>query len=172
MAGERRPWITQLSKRVNPPGEEPVDPATPWAIATHAGWRAYQQVKAHQGAAGVDAESMPDVEGSLKDTLSKIGNRRSSGSYVPPPVRAVGRPQTPGGTSVLGMPTVGDSIAQMVAKEPLEPFGEPQFPPDSEGYRPGKSALQAVAVTRQRGWRVTGWWNTTATHSLTAAITR
>jgi RNA-directed DNA polymerase len=153
MAGERRPWITQLSKQVNPQGEEPVDKAKPFAISKHAVWRAYQKVKANQGAAGVDAESITDFEGNLKDKLYKIWNRMSSGSYFPPPVRAVGIPKKTGGTRILGIPTVGDRIAQMVAKEHLEPFVEPQFHPDSYGYRPGKSALQAVAVTRKRCWR-------------------
>jgi hypothetical protein len=69
MAGERRPWITQLSTQVNQQWEEPVDQAKPCATSQHAVWRAYQQVKAKWGAAGVDAESMTDVEGNLKDHL-------------------------------------------------------------------------------------------------------
>jgi RNA-directed DNA polymerase len=130
-----------------------VDKAKPFAISKHAVWRAYQKVRANQGAAGVDAESLTDFEGNLKDNLYKIWNRMVSGSYFPPPVRAVEIPKKTGGTRILGIPTVGDRIAQMVAKEYLEPWVEPQFHPDSYGYRPGKSALQAVEVTRKRCWR-------------------
>lgn len=130
-----------------------MDKAKPLTISKHAVWRGYQRVKANHGAAGVDAVSLADFEGNLKNNLYKIWNRMSSGSYFPPPVRAVGIPQQTGGTRILGIPTVGDSIAQMVAKEYLEPWVEPQFHPDSYGYRPGKSALQAVEVTRKRCWR-------------------
>jgi RNA-directed DNA polymerase len=130
-----------------------VDKAKPFAISKHAVWQAYQKVQANQGAAGVDAESIADFEKHLKDNLYRIWNRMSSGSYFPPPVRAVGIPKKNGGIRILGIPTVGDRIAQMVAKEALEPLVEPQFHPDSYGYRPGKSALQAVEVTRKRCWR-------------------
>jgi RNA-directed DNA polymerase len=130
-----------------------VDKAKPFEISQHAVWRAYQRVKAHQGAAGVDAESLTDFEGHLKNTRYKIWNRMASGSDFPPPVRAVGIPKKTGGTRILGIPTGGDRLAQMVATESLAPLVEPQFHPDSYGYRPGKSALQAVEVTRQRCWR-------------------
>ena len=108
-----------------------MDKAKPFAISKYTVWRAYQKVRANQGAAGVDAESLTDFEGNLKDNLYKIWNRMVSGSYFPPPVRAVGIPKKTGGTRILGIPTVGDSIAQMVAKEYLEPLVEPQFHPDS-----------------------------------------
>ena len=130
-----------------------MDKAKPFMISKHAVWRGYQRVKANHGAAGVDAVSLTDFEGHLKNNLYKIWNRMASGSYFPPPVRAVGIPKKTGGTRILGIPTVGDSIAQMVAKEYLEPLVEPYFHPDSYGYRPGKSALQAVEVTRKRCWR-------------------
>lgn len=130
-----------------------MDKAKPFAISKHAVWQAYQKVQANQGVAGVDAESIADFEKHLKDNLYKIWNRMSSGSYFPPPVRAVSIPKKNGGTRLLGIPTVGDRIAQMVAKEALEPLVEPQFHPDSYGYRPSKSALQAVEVTRKRCWR-------------------
>jgi retron-type reverse transcriptase len=77
----------------------------------------------------------------------------AAGSSFPPPVRAVGIPQKTGGPRSRGIPTVGDSIAQMVATESLEPLVEPQCQPKSYGYRPGQSALEAVEGTRQRGWR-------------------
>ena len=130
-----------------------MDKAKPFDISKHAVWWAYQKVKANQGAAGVDAESIADFEKHLKDNLYKIWNRMSSGSYFPPPVRAVAIPKKTGGTRILGIPTVSDRIAQMVAKETLEPLVEPHFHPDSYGYRPGKSAIQAVEVTRKRCWR-------------------
>jgi RNA-directed DNA polymerase len=103
-----------------------VDKAKPCAISKHAVWQAYQKVQANQGAAGVDAESIADFEKHLKDNLYRIWNRMSSGSYFPPPVRAVGIPKKNGGIRILGIPTVGDRIAQMVAKEALEPLVEPQ----------------------------------------------
>lgn len=130
-----------------------MDKAKPFTISKHAVWRGYQKVKANHGAAGVDAVSLTDFEGNLKNNLYKLWNRMASGSYFPPPVRAVGIPKKTGGTRILGIPTVGDRIAQMVAKEVLEPLVEPSFHPDSYGYRPGKSALQAVEVTRKRCWR-------------------
>jgi RNA-directed DNA polymerase len=104
-------------------------------ISKHAVWRGYQRVKANHGAAGVDAVSLTDFEGNLKNNLYKIWNRMSSGSYFPPPVRAVGIPKKTGGTRILGIPTVGDRIAQMVAKEYLEPLVEPQFHPDSKPWK-------------------------------------
>jgi RNA-directed DNA polymerase len=130
-----------------------VDKAKPFDISKHAVWWAYQKVQANQGAAGVDAESIADFERHLKDNLYKIWNRMSSGSYFPPPVRAVSIPKKDGGIRILGIPTVSDRIAQMVAKEALEPLVEPHFHPDSYGYRAGKSAIQAVEVTRKRCWR-------------------
>ena len=86
--------------------------------------------------------------------LYKIWNRLSSGSYFPPPVQAVEIPKAGGkGVRVLGVPTVADRIAQTVVRLYLEPKVEPIFHPDSYGYRPGRSALDAVGVCRQRCWR-------------------
>jgi RNA-directed DNA polymerase len=130
-----------------------VDQAQPCAMSTHAGWRASQQVQANQGAAGVDAESMTDCAGNLQDQLDTMWHRMSSGRDVPPPVNAGGLPKQTGGTRRRGMPTGGDSMAQLVATESLAPFVAPQVQPDADGSRPGQSALQAVAVTRQRCWR-------------------
>ena len=115
--------------------------------------QAYRLVKANAGAAGVDKESLTDFERNLKDNLYKIWNRMSSGSYIPPAVRAVSIPKKSGGHRVLGIPTVSDRIAQMVVKLVFEPEVEPHFLFDSYGYRPNKSALDAVAVTRQRCWQ-------------------
>jgi RNA-directed DNA polymerase len=116
-------------------------------------WEAYKKVKANQGAAGVDAKSIKDFEKDLKDNLYRIWNRMSSGTYFPPPVRSVPIPKKDGGTRCLGIPTVSDRVAQAVVKLYLEPVVEPSFHPDSYGYRPKKSALDAVGVARQRCWR-------------------
>jgi len=116
-------------------------------------WEAYKRVKANRGAAGVDSESIEEFEGNLKNNLYKIWNRMSSGTYFPPPVRSVGIPKKDGGERRLGIPTVSDRIAQSVVKMYLEPVVEPYFHPDSYGYRPGKSAADALAATRQRCWR-------------------
>ena len=127
--------------------------AKPYGISKQEVWEAYKRVKANQGAAGVDEQSITDFEGRLKDNLYKIWNRMSSGSYFPPPVRTVKIPKTGGGERKLGIPTVSDRIAQMVVKSRLEPEVDPFFHPDSYGYRPGKSALEAVGQARQRCWR-------------------
>lgn len=113
---------------------------------------AYKLVKANAGAAGVDQQSIADFDKNLKDNLYKIWNRMSSGTYFPPSVKAVPIPKKQGGTRILGVPTVSDRIAQMVVKLVFEPIVEPYFYPDSYGYRPNKSALDAVGVTRQRCW--------------------
>jgi RNA-directed DNA polymerase len=111
-------------------------------------------VKANQGAAGVDGQSMAACEEDLEDNLYKLWNRMASGSDVPPPVRRVEIPKGDGsGTRPLGMPTVSERVAQAVVKAYLEPARERHFHPESYGYRPGKSALEAVGVARQRCWR-------------------
>ncbi|UOA10826.1 hypothetical protein KKZ03_13445 [Methylobacter sp. S3L5C] len=96
---------------------------------------------------------MEDFESELKNNLYKIWNRLSSGSYFPPPVRRVEIPKSNGQVRPLGIPTISDRIAQMVIKKRLEPLVEPYFHPDSYGYRPGKSALDAIAKARERCWR-------------------
>ncbi len=128
--------------------------AKPFDISKAQVWRAYKQVKANRGAAGVDAVSLSTFEKDLEDNLYKIWNRMSSGSYFPPPVRRVEIDKKEGGAKrVLGVPTVADRVAQTVAKQYLEPIVEPVFHPDSYGYRPGKSAHDALATTRKRCWR-------------------
>ncbi|WP_268795447.1 reverse transcriptase domain-containing protein [Paenibacillus sp. Leaf72] len=130
-----------------------MDKTKPYEISRHTVWEAYKRVKANQGAAGVDEESIQKFEANLKDNLYKIWNRMSSGSYFPPPVKAVEIPKKNGGVRILGIPTVGDRIAQMTVNLVFEPRVEPSFHPDSYGYRPGKSAIDAVRVTRTRCWR-------------------
>ena len=110
-------------------------------------------MKANQGAAGVDGQSIAEFEANLSGNLYKLWNRLSSGSYFPPPVRRVDIPKANGGTRPLGIPTVADRIAQEVARRYLEPILEPVFHPDSYGYRPGKSAIDAVRTARERCWR-------------------
>jgi RNA-directed DNA polymerase len=134
---------------------EPQPKDKPFAISKWVVWEAYQRVKANDGAAGVDGESIKEFERDLKGNLYKLWNRLSSGSYFPAPVRAVEIPKKhgQGKVRVLGVPTVADRIAQTVACLYLEPKVEPLFHPDSYGYRPGRSALQAVGVCRERCWR-------------------
>lgn len=119
-------------------------------------WKAYQQVKLNKGGAGVDDETIEAFEKDLKKNLYQIWNRMSSGSYFPPPVKLVEIPKSDGGKRPLGIPTVADRVAQMVAKLYLEPVLEPCFHEDSYGYRHNKSAHQALAKTRERCWE-TGW---------------
>lgn len=122
-------------------------------ISKHAVWEAYLRVKANKGSAGIDGQTMEDFEFDLKNNLYKIWNRLSAGSYFPPPVRRVEIPKSNGKLRPLGIPTISDRIAQMVVKNRLEPIVEPYFHNDSYGYRPGKSALDAIAQARQRCWR-------------------
>jgi len=137
----------------SPERKEPVDKTKSYEISKHVVMEAFQRVKANKGAAGVDDESLEEFEANLKDNLYKIWNRMSSGSYLPPPVKAVEIPKKTGGKRVLGVPTVADRVAQMVAKLYFEPLVEPLFHPDSYGYRPGKSAIDALEVTRKRCWK-------------------
>jgi RNA-directed DNA polymerase len=116
-------------------------------------YEAYLAVKSRAGAAGIDGETIEQFEADLKGNLYKIWNRMSSGTYFPPPMRAVTIPKKTGGQRVLGVPTVGDRVGQMVVKQVIEPKLDKVFLADSYGYRPGKSALDAVGVTRERCWR-------------------
>jgi len=114
---------------------------------------AWRRVKANGGSAGVDGQTIEVFEVKLKDNLYKIWNRMSSGSYFPSPVLLCEIPKEAGKVRTLGIPTVADRVAQMVVKMHLEPKVEPVFHPNSYGYRPGKSAHEAVGVTRERCWR-------------------
>ena len=125
----------------------------PFIIEKWRVYEAYKAVKSSKGAAGVDGQTIEQFEANLKGNLYKIWNRMSSGTYFPPPVRAVSIPKKSGGERILGVPTVSDRIAQMVVKQLIEPDLDPIFLPDSYGYRPGKSALEAVGVTRKRCWK-------------------
>lgn len=126
----------------------------PFEISKWEVWEAYQQVKRNQGAAGVDGVSIAEFETNLKNNLYRVWNRMSSGTWFPPAVRAVEIPKPHGGgTRVLGIPCVADRVAQTVVARRLEAAVEPVFHGDSFGYRPGRSALEAVERCRQRCWR-------------------
>jgi group II intron reverse transcriptase/maturase len=130
-----------------------LDKARSWSIPKLYVWDAYKRVKANRGAAGVDDLTIEEFERDLANNLYKLWNRMSSGSYFPPPVKRVNIEKRGGGFRPLGIPTVSDRIAQAVVKGYLEPELEKHFHPDSYGYRPGKSALDAVGVARERCWR-------------------
>jgi len=135
---------------------EPEPNERPFAIPKEMVREAYRRVKANKGAAGVDGESIKEFEVDLEANLYKLWNRMASGSYFPPPVRAVDIPKKSGGVRTLGVPTVADRIAQTVARMHLEPIVEPLFHADSYAYRPGRSAHNALRACRERCWR-TDW---------------
>jgi len=125
----------------------------PFNIDKRLVYEAYKAVKSNRGAAGVDEQTIEQFEADLSSNLYKIWNRMSSGTYFPPPVRAVAIPKKSGGERILGVPTVADRVAQMVVKQVIEPILDPIFLADSYGYRPKKSALDAVGATRERCWK-------------------
>ena len=130
-----------------------MDKAKSWSIPKRWVWDAYKRVKANRGAAGIDEQTIEEFERDLANNLYKLWNRMSSGSYFPPPVKRVHIDKRGGGSRPLGIPTVSDRIAQAVVKGYLERELEKHFHPNSYGYRPGKSALAAVGVARERCWR-------------------
>ena len=125
----------------------------PFAISRWLVWRSWEKVKANGGAPGIDGQTVEQFESDLHDGLYRLWNRMSSGSYFPSAVKAVEIPKPGGGTRILGVPTVVDRIAQTVVALELGKLVEPCFHPDSYGYRPGRSALDAVATCRERCWR-------------------
>jgi RNA-directed DNA polymerase len=130
-----------------------MDKAKSYHISKHVFMEAYKRVKANGGAPGIDGQTIEMFEKDLKRNLYKIWNRMSSGSYIPPAVKAVEIPKADGKKRKLGIPTVSDRIAQMVVKIYLEPFIEPHFHKDSYRYRPNKGCLDAVRITRERCWK-------------------
>jgi len=130
-------------------------PGKPFEISKAEVLQAWEKVKANKGAPGVDGCSIEEFEADLKNNLYKVWNRMSSGSYFPPPVRAVEIPKSHGGgTRILGVPTVADRVAQTVVARRLETRVEEIFHPDSYGYRPGRAARDAVEVCRRRCWSI------------------
>jgi len=125
----------------------------PLPITKRMVWNAYKQVRGNGKAEGVDGQSMAEFEQDMENNLYKLWNRLASGSYFPPAVRRVEIPKSGGGKRPLGIPTVADRIAQAVVKQHIEPELDRLFDPDSYGYRPGKSAHQAVGQARQRCWQ-------------------
>lgn len=125
----------------------------PFDVSKQLVWEAWKRVKANRGTYGIDLVSLEKFEADLPKNLYKIWDRMSSGSYFPPPVRRVDIPKDDGRTRPLGIPTVGDRVAQTVVKLVLEPLIDPIFHPNSYGYRPGKSAIDAVRQTRQLCWK-------------------
>jgi group II intron reverse transcriptase/maturase len=125
----------------------------PYDISMRMVLEAYRHVRANQGAAGIDDETIEMFEADLSRNLYKLWNRMASGSYFPPPVKQVEIPKKNGGVRVLGVPTVADRICQQVVKARIEGELEQLFHPDSYGYRLNKSAADAVAVTRERCWK-------------------
>jgi RNA-directed DNA polymerase len=123
-------------------------------ISRHQVLEAYKRVKANKGAGGIDGVDFAEFEKDLKNNLYKIWNRMSSGSYFPSAVKGVFIPKKNGKERLLGIPTIADRVAQMVVLMNFEPLVEPIFCPDSYGYRPNKSALDAVGVTRERCWKM------------------
>jgi RNA-directed DNA polymerase len=127
----------------------------PFEISQQQVLEAYRLVKANRGAAGVDGVNFEQYEQNLKNNLYKLWNRMSSGSYFPKAVKGVKIPKKSGtGRRLLGVPTIEDRVAQMVARNTLEPLLEPIFHEDSYGYRPNKSAIDAIRVTRERCWKM------------------
>lgn len=125
----------------------------PFSIPKKTVYEAWLRVKANKGAGGVDSETIEKFELKLSENLYKIWNKMSSGTYFPPAVKAVAIPKKTGGERILGIPTVADRVAQMTVKLHFEPLVEPSFSENSYGYRPNKSALDAVGVTRRRCWK-------------------
>ncbi len=170
MGMERRGCVDRLYWLVNQRWEEPLNKAKPFCISKRVVWEAYQRVKANQGAAGVDGESIAEFERDCQNNLYKLWNRMSSGSYFPPPVRRVDIPKDDGGKRALGIPTVTDRIAQMVVKMYLEPLVEPTFIRTLMGT--------GLASLRLRPWEspgsgagdTTGFWIWTSRASLTISI--
>lgn len=151
---ERRGSIVQLGKIEQPEnGRIQMEQAKPFSITKRQVWEAYKRVKANKGGAGVDEQTIEKFEENLSDNLYKLWNRMTSGSYFPSPVLRVEIPKGDGRMRPLGIPTVSDRVAQMVVKDILEPELEKHFHPDSYGYRPGKSALDAVGMARKRCWK-------------------
>lgn len=130
--------------------------AKPFDISQVEVWDAWVTVRGNKGAPGVDGVSIEAFEMDLKNNVYRVWNRMSSGTYFPPEVKAVAIGKPGGGTRVLGVPTVGDRVAQTVVAAHLSARVEPVFHPDSYGYRPGRSALDAVAACRVRCWEYDG----------------
>lgn len=151
---DRRGAVVQPELLAQPDeGRRQVAPAKSFVIDRWEVWQAYKRIKANKGGAGVDGVTMPEFEQDLKGNLYRIWNRLSSGSYFPPPVKRVEIPKSDGKVRALGIPTIADRIAQQVVRQRLEPLLEPVFHDSSYGYRPGRSAHDALREARKQCWR-------------------
>lgn len=139
-------------EKQRPPGraEKPFD------VSKEEVFRAWKKVRQAKGAPGADGVTVAEFEENLKDNLYRVWNRMASGTWFPPPVRAVEIPKADGGIRVLGVPTVADRIAQTVAAARIGAVVDPLFSDDSYGYREGRSGLEAVGTCRERCWKY-GW---------------
>ena len=158
MGPERRDRADQGQTEANPAGKEPRMRPKPkvksFEIPKRLVFQAWEKVRTNNGAPGVDAVSITEFAAREKDNLYLLWNRMSSGSYFPGPVRAVEIPKDHGaGVRILGVPNTADRVAQTAAAMLLEEKLEAIFHPDSYGYRPGRSAHDALAVTRKRCWK-------------------
>lgn len=151
--GERRGCVATSDSGANLAREEPRRSGRLFEISKREVWEAFKRVKANKGAAGIDGKTLEVFEANIKGNLYKVWNRMRSGSYFPPSVRSVEIPKKSGGVRTLGIPTVADRVAQSVIKARVERVLEPLFDQDSYGYRPNRSALQAVGATRKRCWK-------------------
>jgi len=133
--------------------EELMSKAKPFTISRDSVKEAYKLVYENKGSAGVDGQTIEDFHQQKDRNLYKIWNRMSSGTYFPPPVKAVPIPKKSGGERLLGIPTVSDRIAQAIVLQAIVPILDKVFLPDSYAYRPGRSAEDAIASTRERCWR-------------------
>lgn len=152
MVMERRGCVKSLALMYNWKQDDILVTTKPFNIPKQLVFQAYKLVRANAGSAGIDNQSIDEFSQDLKGNLYKLWNRMSSGSYFPPPVKEVAIPKKQGGVRKLGIPTVADRIAEMMVKLMMEPLLEPHFLDDSYGYRPNKSALDAIGVTRTRCW--------------------
>ena len=134
-------------------------------------YEAYQAIRSNGKAAGVDGQTLEQFEADLSRNLYKLWNRMSSGTYFPPPVRAVPIPKKSGGERILGVPTVADRVAQMVVKRAIESTLESIFLADSYGYRPNKSALDAVGLRESGAGSTIGYWSLTSEACSTTLTT-
>jgi group II intron reverse transcriptase/maturase len=151
MGVERRAEVIQLRLPLTTPkgGRDSGAETKSIPITKRMIWESYKRVKRNKGAAGIDEETLVMYEERLQDNLYMLWNRMSSGSYFPPPVLEVEIPKDDGRKRKLGIPTVNDRVAQQVIKSYLEPRFEAEFSPQSYGYRPLKSAHQAVEQVRK-----------------------
>lgn len=160
MEVERKDWLIRLKQQINrrlqfslEDGMSLMTETKPFTISKQLVYQAWLRVRANKGSAGLDNQSVADFEINLGKNLYKLWNRMSSGSYFPPPVMRVDIQKKDGGTRPLGVPTVADRVAQTVVKMIVEPVVEPVFHENSYGYRPNRSAHQALTVARKRCWQ-------------------